>query len=252
MRGVRKADRWSRRPPRRSRAARRYPRRREGSAGGRWSSCSQVYRKGRRSWFTPLQIDSLYIVRFSRARSKWQKPGRMSSACDKIARDIYHDRLMRFAMPRLKRAPKPDNAWRLGEFLCFAVYSASHAFNRVYKPLLDELGLTYPQYLVMVLLWEQDDQTVGSLGEKLFLESSTLTPLLKRLEALGQVKRTRDRVDERQVRVRLTDKGRAMREKAREIPDCILAASGLEIDELRRLQGELVALRTALERYHRD
>jgi DNA-binding MarR family transcriptional regulator len=155
-------------------------------------------------------------------------------------------------MPRLKRAPKPDDAVRLGKFLCFAVYSASHAFNRVYKPLLDELGLTYPQYLVMVLLWEQDDQTVGSLGEKLFLESSTLTPLLKRLEALGQVKRTRDPVDERQVRVRLTDKGRAMREKAGEIPDCILEASGLEIDELRRLQSELVALRTALERYQRD
>jgi DNA-binding MarR family transcriptional regulator len=155
-------------------------------------------------------------------------------------------------MPRLKRAPKPDDAVRLGEFLCFAVYSASHAFNRVYKPLLDELGLTYPQYLAMVLLWEQDDQTVGSLGEKLFLESSTLTPLLKRLEALGQVKRTRDPVDERQVRVRLTDKGRAMREKAGEIPDCILEASGLEIDELRRLQSELVALRTALERYQRD
>jgi len=155
-------------------------------------------------------------------------------------------------MPRLKRAPKPDDAVRLGEFLCFAVYSASHAFNRVYKPLLDKLGLTYPQYLVMVLLWEQDDQTVGSLGEKLFLESSTLTPLLKRLEALGQVKRTRDPVDERQVRVRLTDKGRAMREKAGEIPDCILEASGLEIDELRRLQSELVALRTALERYQRD
>jgi len=104
----------------------------------------------------------------------------------------------------------------------------------------------------MVLLWEQDDQTVGSLGEKLFLESSTLTPLLKRLEALGHVKRTRDPVDERQVRVRLTDKGRAMREKARGIPDCILEASGLEIDELRRLQSELVALRTALERYQRD
>jgi MarR family transcriptional regulator, organic hydroperoxide resistance regulator len=154
-------------------------------------------------------------------------------------------------MPRPKRAPKPDDALRLSEFLCFAVYSASHAFNRVYKPLLDELGLTYPQYLVMVLLWEQDDQTVGSLGEKLFLESSTLTPLLKRLEALGHVKRTRDPVDERQVRVCLTDKGRAMREKARGIPDCILEASGLEIDQLRRLQSELVALRTALERNHR-
>jgi DNA-binding MarR family transcriptional regulator len=155
-------------------------------------------------------------------------------------------------MPGPKRAPKREDALRLGEFLCFAVYSASHAFNRVYKPLLDELGLTYPQYLVMVLLWEQDDQTVGSLGERLFLESSTLTPLLKRLEALGHVRRTRDPVDERQVRVRLTDKGRAMREKARDIPDCILEASGLEIDELRRLQSEIIALRTALERYQRD
>jgi len=136
--------------------------------------------------------------------------------------------------------------------LCFAVYSANHAFNRVYKPLLDELGLTYPQYLAMVLLWEQNDQTVGSLGEKLFLESSTLTPVLKRLEALGHVKRTRDPVDERQVRVRLTERGRALRQKARDVPGCILDASGLELDELLRLQGEIVALRSALERYHRE
>ena len=153
-------------------------------------------------------------------------------------------------MVRPKRASKPIDPLRLSEFLCFTVYSAGHAFNRVYKPLLDQLGLTYPQYLVMVLLWEQDDQTVGSLCEKLFLESSTLTPLLKRLEALGDVKRARDPVDERQVRVRLTDKGRALREKARQIPDCILAASGLEIDGLRRLQSEIVALRSSLERYH--
>jgi DNA-binding MarR family transcriptional regulator len=155
-------------------------------------------------------------------------------------------------MPRAKRAPKPDGALRVGEFLCFAVYSASHAFNRVYKPLLDELGVTYPQYLAMVLLWEQDDQTVGSLGEKLFLESSTLTPVLKRLEALGHVKRTRDPLDERQVRVRLTERGRELREKAREIPGCILEASNLEIDELLRLQSEIVALRSALERYQRE
>jgi MarR family transcriptional regulator, organic hydroperoxide resistance regulator len=153
-------------------------------------------------------------------------------------------------MVRPKRASKPNDALRLSELLCFTVYSASHAFNRVYKPLLDQLGLTYPQYLVMVLLWEQDDQTVGSLCAKLFLESSTLTPLLKRLEASGHVKRARDPVDERQVRVRLTDKGRAMREKARMIPDCILAASGLKIDGLRRLQGEIVALRSSLERHH--
>jgi MarR family transcriptional regulator, organic hydroperoxide resistance regulator len=104
----------------------------------------------------------------------------------------------------------------------------------------------------MVLLWEQNDQTVGSLGEKLFLESSTLTPVLKRLEALGHVKRTRDPVDERQVRVRLTERGRALREKAREIPGCILEASNLELDELLRLQSEIVALRSALERYHRN
>ena len=115
--------------------------------------------------------------------------------------------------PPKSDAQEQDDALRLSEFLCFAVYSASHAFNRVYKPLLDELGLTYPQYLAMVLLWERDDQTVGSLGEKLFLESSTLTPLLKRLEALGHIRRTRDPNDERQVRVRLTDKGRAIRRK---------------------------------------
>ncbi len=155
-------------------------------------------------------------------------------------------------MPRPKRAPQPDGALRLAEFLCFAVYSACHAFNRVYKPLLDELGLTYPQYLAMVLLWEQDNQTVGSLGEKLFLESSTLTPVLKRLEASGHVKRTRDPDDERQVRVRLTERGRALREKARKIPGCILEASNLELDELLRLQSEIVALRGALERYHRE
>jgi MarR family transcriptional regulator, organic hydroperoxide resistance regulator len=164
---------------------------------------------------------------------------------------------MRLAMPRPKNAPpknapKPDDALRLGEFLCFAVYSAGHAFNRVYKPLLDELGLTYPQYLAMVLLWEEDDQTVGSLGEKLFLESSTLTPVLKRLEALGHVKRSRDPDDERQVRVSLTERGRAIREKAREIPGCILEASGLDMNELLRLQSEIVALRSALERYHRS
>ncbi len=108
---------------------------------------------------------------------------------------------------------------KLDNFLCFAIYSANHAFTRVYKPLLDELDLTYPQYLVMVALWEKDDQTVGSLGEKLFLESSTLTPMLKRLEAMGYILRTRDKADERQVRVRLTETGRALREKSKPRPD---------------------------------
>ncbi|KXF75111.1 MarR family transcriptional regulator [Paramesorhizobium deserti] len=151
-------------------------------------------------------------------------------------------------MPNAKDDKKPDDVLNLGNFLCFAVYSANHAFNRVYKPLLDRLGLTYPQYLAMVLLWGEDNQTVGGLGEKLFLESSTLTPLLKRLEALGLVKRSRDLADERQVRVQLTDQGRALREKAAEVPQCILEASGLEMGEAKRLLAEITALRNTLDR----
>jgi MarR family transcriptional regulator, organic hydroperoxide resistance regulator len=141
---------------------------------------------------------------------------------------------------------KPDSLPTLEDLLCFAVYSAGHAFGRVYKPLLDELGLTYPQYLVMVSLWARDDQTVGELGEPLFLESSTLTPLLKRLEANGYVARSRDPSDERQVRIRLTNQGRALNRKAREIPRCILAATGLSLTELRRLHRQITALRQNL------
>ena len=115
-------------------------------------------------------------------------------------------------MNRTKSSPQA--ALKLDSFLCFAIYSVNHAFNRVYKPLLDRLKLTYPQYLAMAVLWEQDDQTVGSLGEKLFLQSSTLTPMLKRLEALKYISRIRDQDDERQVRVRLTKAGLALREKA--------------------------------------
>ncbi|QPC42829.1 MarR family transcriptional regulator [Kaustia mangrovi] len=142
-----------------------------------------------------------------------------------------------------------DDAIPLGDFLCFAVYSAGHAFNRVYKPLLAPLGLTYTQYLAMVALWERDGRTVGELGETLGLESSTLTPMIKRLEAMGHVVRARDPNDERQVRVRLTEEGRALREKARDIPRCILEASGLTLDDLRRLQRDISALTRALERH---
>jgi DNA-binding MarR family transcriptional regulator len=142
----------------------------------------------------------------------------------------------------------PDDAMKLGNQLCFAIYVASHSFNRVYKPLLEPLGLTYPQYLVMLVLWEQDDQTVGSLGEKLSLESSTLTPLLKRLEAVGHVARRRDAADERQVRVRLTGQGRALQAKAREVPPCVLSASGLRMEDAQRLRGEVTALGAALDR----
>lgn len=146
-------------------------------------------------------------------------------------------------------AKADDELMKLDNFLCFAVYSANHAFTRVYKPLLEALDLTYPQYLVMVLLWDNDDQTVGSLGDRLMLESSTLTPLLKRLETLGHIRRARDPADERQVRIGLTHKGRALREKAVKIPGCILEASGLKLGELKRLQNEIIALRNALEHY---
>ena len=140
----------------------------------------------------------------------------------------------------------PGAVLDVDDHLCFAIYSAGHAFNRIYKPLLASLDLTYPQYLVMVALWGKDDQTVGSLGEKLLLESSTLTPLLKRLEAMGYLSRNRDPADERQVRVRLTRTGSALRAKARDIPRCILEASGLSIDTVRRLQADILGLRDSL------
>jgi DNA-binding MarR family transcriptional regulator len=135
-------------------------------------------------------------------------------------------------------------------FLCFAIYSASHAFNRIYQPLLEELGLTYPQYIAMVLLWERDGQTVGELGQRLFLESNTVTPLLKRLEALGHVKRRRDPADERQVRIYLTEAGRKLRQRAVNIPRCILDASGLDGAQAKRLLEEISALRKALESHN--
>ncbi|MEQ8392392.1 MAG: MarR family transcriptional regulator [Thalassospira sp.] len=135
----------------------------------------------------------------------------------------------------------------LEKFLCFSVYSASHAFNRIYKPLLDKLGLTYPQYLVMVALWQEDDQSVSSIGEKMYLESSTLTPLLKRLEGHGLVARKRDPKDERSVRVSLTADGKALRQKAEEIPACILDATGLDLETAKRLNRDLRDLRAQLE-----
>jgi MarR family transcriptional regulator, organic hydroperoxide resistance regulator len=141
-------------------------------------------------------------------------------------------------------------AIKLDGFLCFEVYSANHAFNRVYQPLLDKLHLTYPQYLVMVLLWEGDGQTVGELGGRLALESNTLTPLLKRLETLGYIKRSRDREDERQVRARLTESGRTLRVKALHIPGCILAASGLNARAAKELMTRIATLRRALENYN--
>jgi DNA-binding MarR family transcriptional regulator len=148
-----------------------------------------------------------------------------------------------------KMARKPvaaDQPLKLDNQICFAVYSAAHAFNRVYKPLLDRLGLTYPQYLVMLVLWERDDVPVKDIGEKLFLDSGTLTPLLKRLEAAHLVKRTRSSEDERQVLIALTSQGHALKEKARAVPQSILAASDCSVSELVAMKDEIVALRDRL------
>lgn len=139
-----------------------------------------------------------------------------------------------------KDAPRNDGPF--DELLCFAVYAAGHAFNRVYKPLLDRLGLTYPQYLVILALRHADGQTVGSLGERLFLESNTLTPLIKRLEAAGFVRRARDGADERVVRVFLTDKGRSTGEEAACLTGEIGPATGLGAEQAAELQTALATL----------
>jgi MarR family transcriptional regulator, organic hydroperoxide resistance regulator len=134
----------------------------------------------------------------------------------------------------------------LGNQLCFAIYSTAHAFNRVYKPLLDRLGLTYPQYLVMLVLWERDGVAVKDIGERLFLDSGTLTPLLKRLEAGHLIRRTRSIDDERRMLIALTAQGLALRDKAKTVPAAILSASGCSISELSSLRKNLVALRDQL------
>jgi DNA-binding MarR family transcriptional regulator len=149
----------------------------------------------------------------------------------------------------LKMARKPptaDQLLRLDNQICFAIYSTAHAFNRVYKPLLDRLGLTYPQYLVMLVLWERDGVPVKEIGERLYLDSGTLTPLLKRLEQAGLIKRARSTEDERQVLVSLTSHGQALKDKARAVPPSILAASQCSIAELSAVKNEIVALRNRL------
>ncbi len=134
----------------------------------------------------------------------------------------------------------------LGDQLCFAVYSTAHAFNRFYKPLLERLGLTYPQYLVMLVLWERDGVAVKDIGERLFLDSGTLTPLLKRMEGIGLVKRTRSTEDERQVLVALTAQGHELREKARTLPQSILSAAQCSVSEIAAMKDEIVKLRDKL------
>ncbi|MEC8580602.1 MAG: MarR family transcriptional regulator [Pseudomonadota bacterium] len=129
------------------------------------------------------------------------------------------------------------------DMFCFSLYSATHAMQQAYRPLLEDLGVTYPQYLVLSALWSSDGPlTVGGIGQQVQLDSSTLTPLLKRLEAAGLVQRSRDPKDERQVRVALTEKGAALEARAAHIPECILEKTGLDIETLQRLRAEVLAV----------
>ncbi|MDI3212363.1 MarR family transcriptional regulator [Arthrobacter sp. AL12] len=142
-------------------------------------------------------------------------------------------------------APR-DNAPRLNRQLCFAMYSASRAATAAYRPMLDELGLTYPQYLVMLVLWEDEPRSVRGLGEELGLDSGTLSPLLKRLESLGLVERRRSNADERRVEVYLTDAGTALSARATGIPQRLADAAGLPAAELDQLRETLTRLTAAL------
>lgn len=144
------------------------------------------------------------------------------------------------------RSPSTDAALLLDNQLCFALYSASLAMTKLYKPLLEELGLTYPQYLVMLVLWERDGLMVSELGQRLSLDSGTLTPLLKRLEAAGLVSRLRDVADERRVHIHLTAAGRRLKARAAKVPACVLAASQCSLDEIRQLTGQVRTLRDRL------
>jgi DNA-binding MarR family transcriptional regulator len=149
------------------------------------------------------------------------------------------------------KAPAPD--WLLlDRQLCFALYSSSLAMTKLYKPLLSELGLTYPQYLVMLVLWETEMLTVSELGARLALDSGTLTPLLKRLEAARLVTRTRDAADERRVLVCLTDIGRTLRQRAARIPEQMLCAMQCPTEEIQALTQRLHALRSTLEQARTD
>ena len=140
-----------------------------------------------------------------------------------------------------------DDLLKLDNQLCFALYSTSLAMTKLYKPLLDSLGLTYPQYLVMLALWEEDGQMVSTLGQRLSLDSGTLTPLLKRLQASGLVSRIRDAADERRVHIVLTAEGRRLRAQAVQVPQCVLAATTRSIDELVNLTQQLRGLRDQIK-----
>lgn len=140
-----------------------------------------------------------------------------------------------------------DRTLKIDDLLCFSLYSANHALTRLYRPLLAPLGLTYPQYLVLVALWELDDQKVSDLGKRLDLETNTLTPLLKRMESAGYLTRRRNPEDERSLIVSLTDKGKALQAEAQEISTCVIEAMGGDLNELIELRDRVNALRARLD-----
>ena len=146
----------------------------------------------------------------------------------------------------MKRKPTPDHLL-LDQQLCFALYAASRSVTGLYRPLLDPLGLTYPQYLVMLVLWEQDGLTVRELGQRLQLDSGTLTPLLKRLQAAGLVDRQRRTEDEREVDIRLTTAGLALREQASDVPKCMAQRLQLNPEQMQTLRDELKRLTRQLQ-----
>lgn len=140
-----------------------------------------------------------------------------------------------------------DDSLELGNQLCFSVYSTAHAFTRLYTSLLKSLDVTYTQYLVLLVLWEEDGPTVKALGDRLSLDSGTLTPLLRRLEEAGYVRRVRAERDQRCMHVYLTDHGRAVRPDVHDVRRSVFEATGLSFEELKDLQGRLETLRSALD-----
>lgn len=145
--------------------------------------------------------------------------------------------------------PHPAHTLTLDDQLCFSLYGASMAINRAYKPLLDELEITYPQYLVLSALWEVDGQTIGAIAERLDLDSSNVTPLVKRMESTGLVTRLRNPDDERQVLVHLTDLGREMQARSACLGQTLFAAAGLGVDRLVQLNKDVQAFKDSVARY---
>jgi len=157
---------------------------------------------------------------------------------------------LHYSAPMSKNTSSPSNksatSLRLGDQLCFAVYSTMLGLNKVYRKLLTSLGVTYPQYLVLLILWEQDELTVSEIGDRLFLDSATLTPLLKRMEGLGLLQRERAKNDERQVIISLTSEGRDLQERAKKVHQGVFCATECNPGELSVIRDQLVALREKL------